>query len=320
MKKPMSRYALAPIALAICLLGVSFGQAELYKRITTIINSYPTLSPDGKHIAFQSNRTGSFEIYLMDPDGKNVLQLTHSPVGVECATPSWSPDSRRIVYGRSVAGHDEVWLMDADGGNQHGIATGGDDEHPHWAANGRIIFNSSRTTPDPSVEWSKRWHEIFSMNPDGSDVRQYTHFRTVTTYASLSPDGRKFAFRRVVDGPAFEWDLKPTQRNSEVFVMDVDGSNVQNLSSSAAFDGWPFWSPDSKRVAFASNRLGPANNSEIFIVNADGSGLHQLTQGPGSYAQPSWAPDGKAILAYQNIEHGDQEWGDIVWIPVPEQK
>ena len=62
------------------------------------------------------------------------------------------------------------------------------------------------------------------------------------------------------------------------------------------------WSPDSKRIAFSSNRAGPANTGQIFVVNADGSGLRQLTSGPGGFAQPSWSWEGRRIVAYQNWE------------------
>src|SRR5205807_9726221 len=112
----------------------------------------------------------------------------------------------------------------------------------------RIMFNSSRTTPDPSVDWSKQWHELFSMKPDGTDVKQHTHFRTVCTFGSFSPDMTKITYRKVVDGPSFQWDLTAAGRNSEVFVADVDGSNEVNLSNSAAFDGWPTWSLDGKMI------------------------------------------------------------------------
>ena len=61
--------------------------------------------------------------------------------------------------------------------------------------------------------------------------------------------------------------------NSEVFVANSDGSNVQNLTSHPAFDGWPAWSPDGTQIAFGSNRNA---NYQIFTMNPDGSGVRLL--------------------------------------------
>ena len=305
------------LLLSLSLIMVSAAQVSDPKRLTSVIDSYPALSPDGTLLVFQSNRTGTFQIYTVKPDGTDLKQLTRG--NYFSGTPSWSPDGKQIAYGTEPQGKPEVWIMNADGTNQHAITTSGDDEHPHWAANGRIVFNSARTTPDPKADWSKQWHEIFSMKPDGSDVRQHSKCKTVCTFPSMSPDGTKIAYRKVIDGPSYQWDLTSSQRNSEVFVANADGSGEVNVSKNAAFDGWPVWAPDSKRLAFASNRMGPANVGQIFVVNADGNGLRQITTGPRGYAQPSWSADGKKIFAYQNTETAEYEYGGIVVIDVPDK-
>ena len=287
------------------------------KRLTNVIDSYPQLSKDGKMLVFQSNRSGAMQIYTSKADGSEVRQITH--LNFAAATPCWSPDMKRIVFAAEPSGHSEIFIMNADGSNVVQLThTGGDDSHPHWSADGsRIMFNSSRTTPDPAADWSKQWHELFSMKPDGSDVQQHTHFRTVCTFGSFSPDMKRITYRKVIDGPAFQWDLSAIGRNSEVFVADADGSNEVNVSKNAAFDGWPVWSPDGKMIAFSSNRAGPANTGQIYLVAADGSGLRQLTSGPGGFAQPSWSPDGRRIVAYQNWETAQYQYGNIAIIDVP---
>ena len=75
--------------------------------------------------------------------------------------------------------------------------------------------------------------------------------------------------------------------NSEIYVMDPDGSGVTRLTDDSATDSFPAWSPDGTRIAFASNRDG---NFEIYVVNADGSGLTHLTNNPDEDLEPDWSP------------------------------
>jgi Tol biopolymer transport system component len=281
------------------------------RRLTNIINSYPSPSPDSRKIAFASNRTGEFQIFVMNSDGTGVQQITHDRGGN--VTPSWSPDGRMIAFASTEQrdGNAEVYVMNADGSDQRRLTNNpADDSHPHWSPDTqRIIFSSSRTTQDPK---GAEWDDIFSMKIDGSDLQQHTHCAAICTFPSYSPDMLKIAYRRVVtNSPAFQWDLTPAQRNSEIFVANIDGTHETNISNSAGFDGWPAWSPDGGWIAFASNRLGPANVGEIFVVHPDGTGLKQISSS-GSFAQPAWSPDGRRIYAYQNVETAEYEYGDVV--------
>jgi TolB protein len=148
------------------------------------------------------------------------------------------------------------------------------------------------------------------MNTDGTDIQQISHFKTVSTFPELSPDGNKIVFRMVVKGAGFTWELNNSETNSEIFVMNSDGSNAINVSNNAAFDGWPQWTPDGK-ILFASNRNGPANTSQIFMVNADGKNLLKLSNGPGGFTQPSISKDGHTIAAYNFVETSEYEYGCI---------
>lgn len=287
------------------------------QRLTNIISAYPSPSPDGMRVAFQSNRTGRWEIYVMNVDGSDLTRITDR--AGDNVTPAWSPDGEHIAFAASPDENSEIYVMNSDGSGLRRLTDHpGDDSHPHWSADGsRIIFNSARTTPDLEAGWLSQWHEVFSMQPDGTDVRQHTHHRAVSTFPSFSPDGTRIVYRKITNTPGFAWDLSSMNVNSEIFVADADGSNEVNLSSSAAFDGWPMWSPDGGRIVFASNRAGPANVGHLYIVNADGTGLQQITSGLWSYVQPAWSHDGSRVFAYQNQETADFEFGDVVVVDIP---
>jgi TolB protein len=280
------------------------------RRITNVKDAYPMLSPDGSRVLFQSDRTGDWEIYTMKPDGTDRVRLT-SVAGAD-VTPIWSPDGKRIVFASERDDPEsDIYVMNADGSGQRRLTRQpGDDSHPHWSPDGlRIVFNSARATPDLSADWSKQHIEIFTMAADGSDVRQVTRLQTVSTYPQLSPDGKRIAFRRTLDEAGFLWDLTTGARNSEVFVMNADGSNPVNVSKSAAYDGWPAWSPDGGTIVFSSNRAGPANIGQLYAAGVDGGNLRKLTDGPGAFVQPSWSRDGKRIYAFQHWE--TEEFGNL---------
>ena len=107
-----------------------------------------------------------------------------------------------------------------------------------------------------------------------------------------SPDGQRLAFASSRDG------------NTEVYVMDADGTNPTNLTQNADTDGWNLvWSPDGQRLAFTSERDG---NTEVYVMDADGTDPTNLTQSAGDDWAPVWSPDGQHI-AFTSSRDGNTE-------------
>ena len=77
--------------------------------------------------------------------------------------------------------------------------------------------------------------------------------------------------------------------NNEIYVMDADGENQENLSNHPAYDAQPDWSPDGTKIAFVSRRDGV---SQIYVMDADGKNVIRLTEGQGRTEDPDWSPDG----------------------------
>lgn len=288
--------------------------------LTPTQDSYAMLSPDGRTLLFQSNRSGRTALYKADADGKNLRVFLDS--GDNPSVAVWSPDGARIAFVAEVDKQTEIFVMRADGSGRTRLTQQpGDDSHPHWSADGqRIFFNSARGTPDPSLSWDKQFHDIYSFRADGTDVRRHTDCKTICTYPVPSPDGKRIAYRKMALTPGINWALGMSPRNSEVFVADLDGGNERNLTNHAAYDGWPMWSPDGSWIAFSSARVGRPNAGQIFVVRPDGKDLRQITDSGASYTQHSWAPDGQSLYLTRTWEALDWSWehGHITRISVPQ--
>lgn len=200
-------------------------------------------SPDGEQIAFHSTRDpgpgshgGNFEVYRMDADGSDQVNLTNHPAFD--AQPAWSPDGSKVAFNTNRDGGDfEIYVMNSDGtGLERLTSSPGEDSGPTWSPDGsQIAFQSRR---DGNLE-------IYRMDADGSDVTRLTNndtgtpFTTFDAFAAWSPDGERIAFTSGRDG------------DFEVYSMDAeDGSDVRRLTTMPGFDGrcdWGRATPTSKR-------------------------------------------------------------------------
>lgn len=176
----------------------------------------PSWSPDGTKLAFASDRTGDWEIFIMNADGTDVTQLT-SQSGSQEVAPAISPDGTKILFVSITSGGDhEIWSMDIDGTVQTKLVD---------SAN-----NDGALGPD--------------LGPAGLNVLGANVGFGIST-PSWSPDGSRFAFTSDRDGG----DL-------DIFIADADGSNVIQLTSSSSDDYDPFWLPNGEEIAFVSERDG----------------------------------------------------------------
>lgn len=145
----------------------------------------PHISPDGKKVAFCSDRTGEFNIYVMNLDGTDLTRLTD----FDSCNPQWSPDGSQIAFHSDVTGDFDIYKMDADGSNLVNLTNNpATDMGPNWSPDGkRISFISSRNSVGENTD-------IFIMNSDGSGVVDLTNNPSTNSGGSWSPDGRYLVF------------------------------------------------------------------------------------------------------------------------------
>ncbi len=236
----------------------------------------PACSPDGKRIAFRSERDLTPDLYVMDSDGDNVIRLTRDNFGED--RPSWSPDGTRIAFAsfRFHVGNVEIYAMDPDGSNVTRLAKHKfHDVRPSWSPDGRkIAFASYRTGG-----FNDPFH-IFVMNADGTGRRNLTRDTILTrsTCPTWSPDGRKVAFhsqRFFRDGSRYH-----------IYAITAEGENLEQLTEEGS-NRFPAYSPDGTRIAFASTRDGDYN---IYLMETNGMNAVKLTKTPPGVdnISPSW--------------------------------
>ncbi len=276
------------------------GNSEIYlmkpdgKRIRRLTkhpqyDGAPAWSPDGQKITFSSFRDMNRfrgrgpilgEIYLMNPDGTNPINLTQAVERADSHS-SWSPDGKQIAFASSdrFQWPWDIWAMDADGSNPHNLTNHyAQDGSPDWSPDGnRIAFDSDRNK-DWEFEFQANW-EVYVMNADGANPINLTNHPAGDGRPDWSPDGLQIAFVSNRDG------------NLEVYVMNADGTNPINLTNHPAEDYSPDWSPDGNQIAFSTTRDRKDDddkNVEIYVMNADGTNPINLTNHPAIDNSASW--------------------------------
>lgn len=220
-----------------------YGDYELYtakadgtdiKRLTNVpgYDAEATVSPDGKKIVFTSERDGDLDLYSMDVDGRNVKRLTNE-IGYDGGA-FYSPDSKMIVYRRSSP------KTEAE------IA-----RYKDLLAKKLVV---------PTV------FEIWVMNADGSNKRQVTNLGSASFAPFFTPDGKKIIFCTNYFDP--NRTDRRRQPNFDLALINLDGTGIERVTFNETFDGFPIFSPDGKKLVFASNRnTATVGDTNVFIAD-----------------------------------------------------
>lgn len=253
------------------------------------------------HIAFQSDRDGNWELYVMNADGSGQTGLTHTPDAEEWL-PRWSPagapgdDRLAFVSDRNggwdiyVLGISAAMAGDEAGSTVRLTEDPSDDWDPTWSPDGEQIAFSSLRNGNWEVYVLAVPSEPGTGAGDGQAVNLTDH-PAEDWLPAWSPDGQHLAFVTDRDG------------NWEIYSLSLGGSEQTNLTNHGADDWVPVWSPGGGRLAFQSDRDG---NWEIYVLDLESGAQTNLTSHPADDWDPAWSPDGRWI-AFMSLRDGNRE-------------
>ena len=272
------------------------GQAQIWtmnangsdkRRITCNIDGdvqAATWSPNGQWIIFYSQFPNNTQKLCLI--GANEESCGPGTLLTEGGFADWSPVGQKIAFDRGSLGVRDIYVMYRDGTVVNVTNDPGErNTRPSWSPDGkRIAFAHGPGVADgPNLD-------IFVMNEDGSlPWNQLTFDALGNNGPRFSPDGRKIAFQSARDG------------NTEIYVMNADGTEQTRLTNYPGSDAFPNWAPDGQKIIFHRQVFDlehPGGVNQLFIMNADGSDQTQITFPPTTNMFPAWGPGHVRLAAW----------------------
>ncbi len=292
----------------------------------------------GDRLVFQTTRPpfACDRIMSMDLNGGDLKLVSTGTGRTTCAY--YYPDDEWIIYASTHLGGEEcpptpdhsqgyVWpiyesyeifLVRPDGSELQQLTdTPGYDAEATVSPQGdRVVFTSMR---DGDLD-------LYSMDLDGNNISRLTDQLGYDGGAFYSPDGSKIVYRtnhpetdeqqQAYQSLLGDGLIRPSQL--EIWIMDADGSNKQQITSLGVAAFAPFFHPSGEKIIFSSNHGDPSGREfELFMINLDGTGLEQITFTGGFDGFPMWAPDGKTFVFCSNrgnATHGETNVFVTEWI------
>jgi TolB protein len=249
--------------------------------------------PDGKHVIYASTHEGgndcppvpdrakygnkyiwplynSYDIYMADLNGKIVKKLTTAKGYDAEATISY--DGKKMIYCSDKDGDLDLYVMDLKTGKEKRITSAlGYDGGAWFSPDGKkIVWRASRPTTEAAVKEYKELlseglvaptnMEVWTANADGSDAKQITNWGQANWAPNFTHDSKKII---ICSNHEYKRGFP-----FNMYMVDLDGKNMEKISRDKGFDAFPMISPDGKKIIFASNRNnGGTRDTNLFVAD-----------------------------------------------------
>lgn len=294
-----TRFALAAVALVAAVAAAALlrgrgpseagaWRASVQVTSSTGLDAFADFSPDGKAIAYSSDRSGSFEVYVRGlAPGSREVQITRD--GRQNLQPAWSPDGQRLAY--HSQGRRGVWVVAAEGGEPQRLTGFG--SRPAWSPDGRVLAFQSEGVRDLSASATSALapSTIWRVPAGGGEPRQLTRPGDPPGghgTPSWSPSGRRILFG------SFE------RRSSSIWSVEAVGGAPTRVAALELRIFDPVWAPDGGQVVYvALIETGSYGLFSVRVSPETGAPLAAPVQiaalGPGTARHPALSADGRRI-------------------------
>ncbi len=235
-------------------------------------------------IAFCQHDGKYWQIWIMDLDGSNKKELTHSEV--DKRSPDLSSDGRKIAY---VTNDGKLWAMDSDGDNKAHIPLNISVAEPKWCfQDKKIIFTSYRGVSflDDS--------DIWMLNSADSSLEKVIRRPSLQFLPEVSKNGKEVLFVDVLESSSHE-----------IFKLNIETKDYTQLTQNYYHDTTPVFSDDANTIIYSSDKDG---NYDIWIMDRFGQNPKNLTNHPAFDSYPLITKDGKTIFFLSDRKKGMQIW------------
>jgi dipeptidyl aminopeptidase/acylaminoacyl peptidase len=280
--------------------------SQLRQLTQTGHDTRPQWSPDGKSIAFLSNREGATQVYVMPAQGGNAKKITSLSTGAD--NEKWSPDGRWLAFTSGVfpdCADDACNRARDDAAEKSKVKARAYDHllYRHW------------------VHWSdgKRSH-LFLVAANGGSPRDLTVHadydvppdeRGDANDFAFSPDSKELCFTAVTDRP------EAISTNGDLFLVSTSGGDAKRITSNPGFDGHPVYSPDGRFIAYRSQKTPEYESDHWRLMLYDrAGGTHTEVAGSfdRSVEEIVWSPDSKEIF-FTAVNEAEQPVYEIAAAP-----
>jgi dipeptidyl aminopeptidase/acylaminoacyl peptidase len=232
---------------------------------------YPSFSPDGKKILFESDRNGNWDIFMMNADGTDVRQLTSNSSNERF--PMFNKTGTHIVLTSDRSGDSEIYSMKIDGSDiKRWTNQKGAENFPVWSPDGKYISYTSNL-------------DLYLLDTESLKTKKIASSEFRDVWMRWSPTGNKIAFfsRR-----------ETADQDDEIYLMDFPDGRAERITNRSGHDFCPGFSPDGSRLAVAA--IDEKAGRSINIIDLEGKIITRKGLGFEQVTEPNWAPDGTKVV------------------------